>query len=45
MPDLNQFENFEEFCQWYQQLIPEEPLNMCEAATIYFNYLNGEFYL
>jgi hypothetical protein len=43
MPLLEQFENFEQFCQWYQQLVPSEPLDKHEAATIYFNLEN--FYL
>jgi hypothetical protein len=32
-----QFEDFADFVQWYQDLIPEEPINLTEAATIYFN--------
>jgi hypothetical protein len=34
MPD---FLDFSEFCKWYSELQPEEPLNLQEAATIYFN--------
>jgi hypothetical protein len=37
MPNLTEFETFSEFCLWYQSLAPHEPLNMHEAATIYFN--------
>ena len=36
MLPVEQFENFKEFCQWYRDLVPEEPLNLEEAATIYF---------
>lgn len=36
MPD---FIDFEEFLKWYQDLVPQEPVNLEEAAVIYFNYL------
>jgi hypothetical protein len=37
MLPVEEFENFKEFCRWYRDIIPEEPLNLEEAATIYFN--------
>ncbi len=30
-------EEFEDFVIWYQSLAPEEPLDLVEAASIYFN--------
>lgn len=37
MPPIEEFEDFMDFCQWYQDLVPQEPLNLEEAASIYFN--------
>lgn len=34
MPD---FLDFKEFCLWYEQIGFSEPLDLHEAATIYFN--------
>jgi hypothetical protein len=41
MPDLEDFADFDEFLIWYQNLVPNEPINLEEAITIYFNL---EFY-
>ena len=32
-----EFESFSQFCQWYYNLVPAEPLDLQEAALIYFN--------
>lgn len=39
MHPLEEFDDFSHFCLWYQDLVPQEPLNLEEAAAIYFNYL------
>lgn len=39
IPDLKEFADFEDFVKWYENLKPTEPVNLHEAATIYFNYL------
>jgi len=31
------FENFQDFCDWFQSLNPCEQLDKHEAMTIYFN--------
>jgi hypothetical protein len=33
---MRTFEDFEDFCTWYQLLNPNEPLDKHEAMTIYF---------
>lgn len=35
--ELPLFDNFEEFAKWYQSLVPDEPLNLTEAATTFYN--------
>lgn len=35
--ELQLFDSFEEFCSWYQSLVPDEPLNLTEAAITFYN--------
>lgn len=39
MPELKDFMDFDDFLHWYHNLAPKEPVNLEEAAEIYFNYL------
>lgn len=39
MPEesIDIYEDFADFCCWFQDLMPEDTLDLQEAATIYFN--------
>lgn len=44
MPDFLDFLDFKEFCLWYESIGLEEPFDLHEAATIYYN-LENYFYV
>jgi hypothetical protein len=37
LEELPVYEDFFDFCTWYENLFPDDILDLQEAATIYFN--------